>query len=1336
MAAEKEAVEVNENTTRYYYPKDALCPLGIRPLMPDEFVGDIPILVQEEDRYEPWRLPLAGTDAFNFFAKKSVTNNVDNLSGWELRIPRKHVIFPPGSLKATGEFERAIQHALQSDNDSTRFAELENVFHLFGYYYPYWIVVGGNLQFLHESKSAEAWLKSTETIHDLTMALDINPTYDLLEDDLNLEIQRIYKAEYDAQARCEDMLPDMETNLSGALVDLPKIAAKVGAAKGIHYDGSSSSEDIVELIDEIYVTNLLQKVSDGGKPRIEYMMRSAILGSSIDNHALLPVATMESPFNDSVFVKSAIDHHIKLNGGKLQPSTREVKYLVMYVSYAELDFDLKHARGTENFKEAVTTALNLGCDDERQKELEKVFSRFGHYYPSSISLGGRMIYKVNPDDPLSIHSLKDGVEVFNRLLTRSDCTSGIDISVIGGSTRFTDCQDWIESIKTNQARIQVRALRPVYELLDPGQRAQVLRLCSKCEYDAEECIEAPKGIHFDGMEAAEAAIQFISDKRLSKSFMLRDSSDEPRIDCVKRKWEHMEDIDRYMPLDIDSEDQFPGSPAFVLGSMAASKERDIKPMKQDGNTTSLFNIVYIIHKELQLYDEFIQASSQFKEAISKALLVGKEDHNTYYALQDVFLQFGYFYPSRILTGRLTLEMSDNYGINDHIASDRYTDELNETDLNDAQYHYTRKYSANDTYTNLFEETHSSLIEIQEQDETDARDEAVGACESEAWSAIGGDAACLLWNDVKGWVNAVGQNRVIIQRCDLKPMYELLEEEQRRQVLMTYNNIVVADDCVRYDYLLEMTAVESIINSYNVSLAGYAPTDNLFTKLLSEEFTNSETAIEFCKNLCADYGFPITVKKTTKKGRYCQWAILLVEYHSACWQFRRLESIEECFHNHELPAHQAENGCIIPTFQYPVSLKDHKLYVKLVPVREFCTHGPMCSHLVRYGDIVQLKPINDNLVPFIKASEFVHPDTYKQYLNDLTTWKSHGQESGTDILFESQAVFNQSEQVYLSFSRENPDVVIAKGPNDAICRIAQWYIQHINQAAVGLGKRQMSHSDYLHAALEDDTCNDMETCYDIAKSYWFGEYGFEIDELEAIRNFQRAADQGHHGCYMHMAQLFWAIKEPEQAVATYEKAALLFILRAYGILGRIYHTGYATANYSIPQNHAVAFVYYSIGGIFGDPLAALKIGEYLEKGYDSNFGIHLGKALRWYEYIYNNLKEKFATTAIGKIKHKMASMSKDTSRSEQLRREAFLAFNEGAMYDSYARFMVAAYHLQGWGCEEPDQSLGFQILLSLVESGLTVVIDWISKCYENGIGVEANAAKATAYRELAAKMNRN
>ncbi|KAG0188392.1 hypothetical protein DFQ28_004909 [Apophysomyces sp. BC1034] len=217
-----------------------------------------------------------------------------------------------------------------------------------------------------------------------------------------------------------------------------------------------------------------------------------------------------------------------------------------------------------------------------------------------------------------------------------------------------------------------------------------------------------------------------------------------------------------------------------------------------------------------------------------------------------------------------------------------------------------------------------------------------------------------------------------------------------------------------------------------------------------------------------------------------------------------------------------------------------------------------------------------------------------------------------------------------------------------------------------------------------------------------------------------------------------LEDYQKAMQFFEKSTCYPVFEACRALGDIYHSGfqssYSDNSYTVRQDHSLAFVHYAIGGIFGDFKAALAVGVYLEEGYHEDFGPDYNKALQWYEYTSKQFGSHVAELAVGKLKHKLASTLTDPSEVEELQKEAYKSFETVAISEPYAKFMMAVYHLNGWGGQEHDTCLGFEILLSLVESGLNEALLGIATCYARGVGVARDPVKALAFRNLATQLD--
>ncbi|KAG0168380.1 hypothetical protein DFQ29_010177, partial [Apophysomyces sp. BC1021] len=1356
---------------------------------------------------------------------------------------------PPTALRAAKEFEEATYYALQRTTDSEKFGELQHIFKEFGYHYPYWIVTGGkflysnperddilpndvietvlksdmqwrayggDLSLLYDNHDIKGWLESTATHQDLVMPSDVNPIYDLLEDEVSSEVQRIYRMQCSQLTLQVNPRIETDNSTANALVRLSQIRGKVGVAKGVHIGGSLSEENAVELVNETDITKLIRLASVAGKPRIECMVRRTLLGTSIGIHAFLPSDFLDGSTEDSGFMRAVMAHHVESNSGELQPSTREMRYFVMYVTYRE---------------RAAIKALDMKSDKEKYQELQKVFGHFGYYYPYSILLGGRLVYKAYPKDPSGVWSSKDGTDTVDLLIMKGSLeysfTESVDIETIGGSSIFKGCQDWIDSVRTNQARAQFKSLRPIYELLEEEHRAEVLRLYDGEKEYSDDLPEIPKGLHFDGTEAKDQVIEFSKDKTDSRMIMLRNFAGQPSIELSKRYVMGFKDIGYHLSMDIETDRELPGSSGFVFGSEGAYKERSIIREHHCSKTKAAYDVAYVTYKEV--FNSFTQL---------------KEDNQA---------------NPKLKSGGAVIKT--NQGLSKKIVTNAIAKSL---------------------------------------------------AKSERWDFIdrcvfqGGDSVLLLLNDVKRWIDTVEYSQAVTQRRGLKPVYELLDEEQRHKVQQTYDNIIAEDIRIPYEYPFELTRYEERPEKdqkdYPEPIC--VPTEELFETLLVQVFPDSNAAIQFCRSTCTDYGFSVIEKEATDRivciycsqsvlsenslsdlndeqgerehESFCQWGVMLFENDEALWQFQKLTNVDESMHNHELTSgetrsHRAlkSNEQIITSSTAPSEVTTR---ITIKPVAESPVHDQDATNAqyMRYGDIVRLENMERGYREFISISGV----KYESFANSLTKdellellnhkldscslWfdtfvcatlysskcrkivpypltSDEGEseanrirdctETVTDnydyvrsndvVLFESQELVKENYRLYLRFKYPNYDFVHSRGLNvpsrgfnvssrgfnvllkgcgvisrsfgvissvfnqlskafgflipigvlsrgfgvisrgfrilsrdlnelsgDSI-KECRYYIRPTNQYALEK-KRHLSKTyicsnerlvkEYLEKA---STGSDLYS-FELGQAYMYGLPMLGVNITQALKYLKQATDKFEGGAFYELGKLYWRVEEYQEAMEMYEAAALLSEKKVCRILGDIYHTGLSipqNANgYAIPQDYKLAFMHYSIGGILGDATAALNIGKYYEEGQIEDFGIDHSKALRWYEYVRNQFRIPEATLAVGRIKHTMANSTKDPLEKDELRREAYSAFEKVAMDHPYAKFMVAVYYLNGWGCGQSDPMQGFELLLSLVETGVNIALYGIAKCYEQGVGVERDLAKASAYHELAVQMD--
>ncbi|KAG0161974.1 hypothetical protein DFQ30_004641, partial [Apophysomyces sp. BC1015] len=251
-------------------------------------------------------------------------------------------------------------------------------------------------------------------------------------------------------------------------------------------------------------------------------------------------------------------------------------------------------------------------------------------------------------------------------------------------------------------------------------------------------------------------------------------------------------------LDLESFRELPGNRGFILGAEAAYKER-VSIHKYISKKAGMpYHVAYFPCKELYIYREYIQATDTFKKAVMHALKAGSENNEKYYALQDVFHRFGYYYPSTIrFGGRITCDIVPN--------SDQEQNTSEEERIS---------YPIQEEHTDIHHE--STICEITE---SEVENQAVegglsrknpttevqeALKESDRWDSVGGESHLLIWNGIDEWIKTVGSNQVRIQLKGLKPLYELLDEDTQYTVQQVYENLILEDERIYYDYLLEIT----------------------------------------------------------------------------------------------------------------------------------------------------------------------------------------------------------------------------------------------------------------------------------------------------------------------------------------------------------------------------------------------------------------------------------------------------------------------------------------------------------------------------------------------------
>ncbi|KAG0180992.1 hypothetical protein DFQ29_009600 [Apophysomyces sp. BC1021] len=1037
----------------------------------------------------------------------------------------------------------------------------------------------------------------------------------------------------------------------------------------------------------------------------------------------------------------------------------------------------QHSGVTDNLKTAIDKALRMNTSKEKYRELQKVFGSFGYYYPSVICLGG--------------------------------------------SSMVTGCEDWINSIQTNRMRIQFKSMKPLYELLDDERRVQIQTIYDDHSEYADSFLELTKGIHFDGEEAVEQAVELAKKGTFSKLIMLKVFTSHTNMERVKRPASDGVDIKKYSKLDLESHHELPGNYGFISGSKAAYSERIKNHTQLVTKTKNPYNVAYVTYKEIHYYDEFVQPTEKFKKAIANALQADIEDNERYRALQDVFQRFGYYYPSAIrYGGRIAYEIYPAIEEKREIEGGGYDSTqkthaaTNNELIQQKTYHPEHSNDLIKVSSDLFRKCTPSDVEKTLK-------------KSDCWEAVGGESHLLFCDGVESWIKTVESNQTLIQLKNLKPIYELLDSETRLSIQHIYENIIIQDQYICYNYSLAMTEFSVSAEGQDQKATIHISTEPLFELLLQKSFPDSKDAIDFCRNECEGFGFSIVEEEYTDKSKkttnsHCLWGIALLMISEAEWKFQKLASPDESNHNHYLTDSGKKSSQRPRKNRQRSPSSDNtseSLIIKLVAERPVYSPEDPNAHYVKYGDVVRIRYLrrsNDeesaNENTYIRASDVELPDGSRlgqgsdavleesdaKDLDEDFRWTvmpclSDSNESTSDegnqknlhendsshneireqpqlgttdtdktakvkraqnsfagcvrkgdvIVFESQRVVGGKKFYWRAIPDLDLDSMnLWKSGATFTCEEAGWQLQAINEyeaskAADNLDRVEVKdQNDVARYRLSADASGSHEYKFLMGHAYLYGLKGLDIDASEALKYLTAASKDGDLMAKHELGKLLWSRGEYENILELLKEAACLPVIETYRELGDIYHTGFSSQDnrFVVSKDRTKAFMYYLTGGILGDWRAALTAGEYLEKGYLEDFGRDTKTALRWYEYVARQGENSLGYVAAGKLKHELAVALTNQSEAEDLREDAYKSFESATLSEPYARFMIAVYHLKGWGHQEHNPTLGFQMLLSLAESGISMVLKAIAECYQHGVGVDRDHEKASTYRELAARMD--
>ncbi|KAG0164094.1 hypothetical protein DFQ28_010813 [Apophysomyces sp. BC1034] len=297
--------------------------------------------------------------------------------------------------------------------------------------------------------------------------------------------------------------------------------------------------------------------------------------------------------------------------------------------------------------------------------------------------------------------------------------------------------------------------------------------------------------------------------------------------------------------------------------------------------------------------------------------------------------------------------------------------------------------------------------------------------------------------------------------------------------------------------------------------------------------------------------------------------------------------------------------------------------------------------------------------------------------------------------------------------------------EAMFRIGQMYAQ---------GRVDVQRSDQVSEAWQWYTFA-CETQDHPGAHYCLGLYclqgvcGRTPDVAAALDHFLKAAKQNNHKAMFKLGQILvlsddpaYSAEEQHDGIEWLERAAQLGSQDAQRELGKLCHTGKDVDNSCIvEQDFQKAYDLFYRAARQGDHTSMLFLGSYYEHGIHAAPSTETAK--EWYRSAIDtndNDHRWLAELAMAQLLHQ-----------EKPSQEAYAMFQ--AAYDHATELserrstatMLARYDINGWG-NVPIRPESFTTIIRLAEAGEHKTFLDAAKCYESGIGVKQNLAKAFAW----------
>ncbi|KAG0185369.1 hypothetical protein DFQ28_009473 [Apophysomyces sp. BC1034] len=237
-----------------------------------------------------------------------------------------------------------------------------------------------------------------------------------------------------------------------------------------------------------------------------------------------------------------------------------------------------------------------------------------------------------------------------------------------------------------------------------------------------------------------------------------------------------------------------------------------------------------------------------------------------------------------------------------------------------------------------------------------------------------------------------------------------------------------------------------------------------------------------------------------------------------------------------------------------------------------------------------------------------------------------------------------------------------------------------------------------------------------------------DPTQALSHFRKAAQQDVVDAMIELGQVLLSDEEEPSAddqregFGWLERAAQSGSRLAQRELGKLYHSGKEMSDGTcvVPQDFERAYEYFCDAAQQKDKTATLFLGIYHEHGIHVPADLDLAK--EWYDIAVKlGLRQGgwwLAELALAQLLHQ------DTESRQEAYRLFEAAYAHAPPHQkTTSAIMVSRYRLHGWGSVPVQPKEAAAELIRLAEEGEVKVFLEVAQCYEFGVGVEKNIAKA-------------